>query len=517
MVGRGRTAEFFGRDKLGLLRLCAAIGMLLALVVPVSGVGAVAANGEGWEFHLGTCNGTTTLALGSYVNGPGVPPLGVGSYELTIMASGAGYPQVQNSDYDGTPLSDLTALSYSTFLLTTGPQTVAPMMILEIDQNDDGVLDDELAFQPAAQATVVVNHWQTWNAVAGNWWSLEGLNGMGTGTAGKPLSAYVEAYPNARIINVGQEGGLRLAAGCVGSGWASFDGAFDAVVVGVNNISTIYDFEADGVHVTNPTVGNEQPGLPAFMSLTPAPFSTVMPGDVRLAATVTSPSNITSVSMLLDGKSITPALSAPNTMNLVASSTQSLGAGTHTVTVAATNTENKTFTAQWDVVVSSNTGDNEWFYANGAPKTDQINATMKSLVQAFRWHLFGQSWDGQAHPEMPTHASTVSQGAPLSNWVTGTTFDEASTNATLTSLVQAFRWHFWGISWDGNAHPEMPTHANVVLPPQSISAWFNADGSPNQQAISATLQSLVQAFRWHFWGYSWDGQHHFTDMPTHGY
>jgi hypothetical protein len=491
--------------------------MLLALMLPVSGAGAATANGDGWEFHLGTCNGVTTLALGSYVSGPGVPPLGVGSYEMSIMASGAGYPQLQNSDYDGTPLSDLTALSYSSFLLDSGPQSVAPFIILEIDQNDDDISDDELVYQPAAQGTVVVNHWQTWDAATGNWWSLQGLAGMGTATAGKPLSAYIAAYPNSRIISVDQQGGLRVAAGCVGSGWASFDGAFDAVVVGVNNVNTVFDFESDGVHVTNPTAGDEQPGLPSFANLTPAPFSTVLPGDVRLAAEVTSTSNIVSVTMDLDGNAITPQLSAPNSQDLIASSTQALSVGTHTVTMTATISGDEVFTTQWDVVVSSNTGDNEWFYANGTPKTDQINATMKSLVQAFRWHLFGQSWDGQAHPEMPTHASTVSQGAPVSDWVTGTTFDEASTNATLTSLVQAFRWHFWGISWDGNAHPEMPTHANVVLPPQSISAWFNADGSPNQENISATLKSLVQAFRWHFWGYSGDGQHHFTDMPTHGY
>ena len=185
--------------------------------------------------------------------------------------------------------------------------------------------------------------------------------------------------------------------------------------------------------------------------------------------------------------------------------------------MTATDVDGHTFKTQWDVIVSSNLGDNEWFNADGSPKAAQINATMMSLVQAFRYHLYGQSWDGSSHPEMPTHANSITQAAPLSDWVTGSTFDEASTNATLKSLVEAFRWHFWGISWDGKDHPDVPTHANVVLPPQSISSWFTADGKPIPQNISATLQSLVQAFRWHFWGYSWDGQHHFTDMPTHAY
>jgi hypothetical protein len=107
----------------------------------------------------------------------------------------------------------------------------------------------------------------------------------------------------------------------------------------------------------------------------------------------------------------------------------------------------------------------------------------------------------------------------LSNWVTGTTFDEASANATLTSLVQAFRWHFWGISWDDAAHCDVPTHVancNDPLPAQGIDPWFTAGGAPRQEKIEATLRSLVESFRWHFWGYSWDGNHHF-EIPTHAY
>ncbi len=337
------------------------------------------------------------------------------------------------------------------------------------------------------------------------------------GSAGGSLSDYLNAYPSAQLVNDGMGGGVLLGAGCYGSGWATFAGAADDVVIGVNGLNAIYDFEGDGPHLIQVSSGIDQPDLPTFSNLSPAPFSTVAPGKGLVAAEVTGTSVITDVTMQIDGTSISPTLSGAGSKDVVASSTQTLVAGTHTVTMTATDGNGHEFMTQWDVIVSSYTGDNEWFYANGAPKTDQINATMKSLVQAFRYHLFGQSWDGQPHPEMPTHASSITQAAALSNWVTNGTFDEAATNATLTSLVQAFRWHFWGISWDGSAHPEMPTHASVVLPPQSISAWFNADGTPIPSAISATLQSLVQAFRWHFWGYSWDGQHHFTDMPTHAY
>jgi glutamyl endopeptidase len=87
----------------------------------------------------------------------------------------------------------------------------------------------------------------------------------------------------------------------------------------------------------------------------------------------------------------------------------------------------------------------------------------------------------------------------------------------MRSLVEAFRWHFWGRSWDGSRQPDMPTHARYVQGVQSISPWFEADGTPRQASIEATLRSLVEAFRWHFWGYSWDGGHHMHSMPTHGY
>ena len=491
--------------------------LLLALAVPPQGVLADALHGAGWDAGSGQCSGSVHVGQVSNQLGPGFPPLGTGSVGFAVGFDSLGLPLAYNTNYDGVALSDLTALSYWTFTSSLSAPDNAVFVVLNVDVNGDMLADDQLIFLPSQQGTIQLNTWQDWNALDGTWWSVNGLAGMGLGGAGGSLSDYLNAYPATQLVNDGLGGGLALGAGCYGSGWATFVGAADAVVVGVNGSNAVYNFEGDGPHLVSAPVGIPQPDLPTFSNLSPAPFSTVAPGNVILAAEVTGTSDIADVAMQLDGESITPLLAGIGTLDVTASSTQALTAGSHTVTMTATDSENRVFKTQWDVIVSPNTGDNEWFYADGTPKSDQINATMTSLVQAFRYHLYGQSWDGSAHPEMPTHASTVTQAAPLSDWVTGTTFDEASTNATLNSLVQAFRWHFWGISWDGNAHPEMPTHASVVLPPQSISAWFNADGSPIQANISATLQSLVQAFRWHFWGYSWDGQHHFTDMPTHAY
>ena len=256
------------------------------------------------------------------------------------------------------------------------------------------------------------------------------------------------------------------------------------------------------------------PGLdPIFDSLTPAPYSTVAPGTVLIAAHVVADTPFETVTLWIDGTQIEQLTDQPDSA-LSISQQHVLSEGTHTATVEAKDGDGSYLHTQWDFIVSSNASEGEWFTAAGQPKADQINATMRSLVEAFRWHLYGLSWDGSPHPDLPTHVGFQGTGAPLTPWVNGTTFDQANTQATLRSLVEAFRWHFWGISWDGANHPDVPTHASTVLPPQSIDPWFTAAGQPIPDNITATLRSLVESFRWHFWGYSWDGNQH-PDIPTH--
>lgn len=269
--------------------------------------------------------------------------------------------------------------------------------------------------------------------------------------------------------------------------------------------------------ITNTANPNENPALPVLSNLTPAPFSTSAPGNLTISASATSDSAIKTLTLAVGGTTLSPTMTTNGDLT-TATATTALAAGTYTVTATAVDSENDLFTAQWDIVISSNQGDSEWFNANGTPKGDQINATMRSLVEAFRWHLYGQSWDANTTPDMPTHATTFSVAPPLSNWVTNGQFDANATNATLKSLVEAFRWHFFAISWDLRSHCEMPTHAdcNNPLPPQHIDPWFTSNGTAIPANITATLRSLVEAFRWHFWGYSWDGQQHF-EMPSHAY
>ncbi|MDI3340743.1 MAG: trypsin-like peptidase domain-containing protein [Sphaerobacter sp.] len=248
---------------------------------------------------------------------------------------------------------------------------------------------------------------------------------------------------------------------------------------------------------------------PTFDALTPGPFSVVPPGTVTIGASAHSDSAIASMTMLIGDREFTS-----NTNTVTAQ--LDLPPGVYVVAAQAIDADGDAFEAVWDIIVSPDPGEGEWFTSSGAPKAEQINATMRSLVEAFRWHLFGQSWDGAPHPDLPSHAAFAGQAPPLGAWVGPAGFDRAATEATLRSLVEAFRWHFWGVSWDGGAHCDMPTHAACTAPqgPQGLDPWFTPSGEPIPANITATLRSLVEAFRWHFWRFSWDGGHH-DDLPTH--
>ena len=67
-----------------------------------------------------------------------------------VNADGDGGVQLRQPSYVGTLLSDVTALSYSTYVSAfNGCQ--AAYLILSIDYNGDGVSDDSLFFEPCYQ------------------------------------------------------------------------------------------------------------------------------------------------------------------------------------------------------------------------------------------------------------------------------------------------------------------------------------------------------------------------------
>ncbi len=268
------------------------------------------------------------------------------------------------------------------------------------------------------------------------------------------------------------------------------------------------------------TIGSErakapQPGQPpvagpqpVFTALEPARYARVAPGVVTVRAAAVSDTPVVQLVLRVAGQEF--AVQSGELATGIA-----LGPGLYTAEALARDQQGDTLRVLWDFVVSDDPGESVWFDGNGRPKTERINATLRALVEAFRWHLYGMSWDGVDHRgDMPTHAEAIIPGEPVPMWVDGETFDQATTEATLRSLVEAFRWHFWGISWDGNPHGEVPTHADQVLPPEPVDPWFTPEGQPIRENIEATLRALNEAFRWHLFGATWDGYPH-PELPTH--
>lgn len=247
---------------------------------------------------------------------------------------------------------------------------------------------------------------------------------------------------------------------------------------------------------------------PVFTVLEPARYGRVGPGLVTVHAAAVSDSPVVELVVRVAGQEF-----AVQSDELTTGVT--LGPGVYTAEAVARDQQGDTLRVLWDFVVSEDPGESVWFDGSGRPKAEQINATLRALVEAFRWHLYGMSWDGVDHRgDMPTHAEAIIPREPVPTWVNDETFDQAATEATLRSLVEAFRWHFWGISWDGNPHGDVPTHAGQVLPPEPVGPWFTPEGQPIRENIEATLRALNEAFRWHLYGATWDGYPH-PELPTH--
>jgi hypothetical protein len=182
---------------------------------------------------------------GSFVAGPGTPPLGIGSFQFEHL----GVSGVFGNDkvtmvtyaYAGTRLADITALGYSTYRSSTSTNSAVQVPSLEFQIWRTGTSGfHTLVFEPVyntSQGTVTPDIWQSWDAFAGGagrWWATGG------GLPGLPLyftwSEMLGAYPDAIVIG---HFGVNT-----GSGWAgNFLGNIDGVSIGISGTTKTYDFE----------------------------------------------------------------------------------------------------------------------------------------------------------------------------------------------------------------------------------------------------------------------------------
>ena len=90
------------------LSVSAAFGLAATVVSP--------ANLNGWSFALES--DPTTTVKGNFMPGPGTAPLGLGSAHLAVTdAGGAGQVVLKTTQFKGTPLDQITSITYSTYRL----------------------------------------------------------------------------------------------------------------------------------------------------------------------------------------------------------------------------------------------------------------------------------------------------------------------------------------------------------------------------------------------------------------
>jgi hypothetical protein len=204
---------------------------------------------------LFTRAGTPSTA-GQFVNGPGTPPLGSGSLRLET-ATGNEKVYLFNYDHIGTPLADIDVIGYSTYR-NTGNFSQVSSINIQVDYNGDAPGGfTTLVFEPVynlAQGAVVNSVWQTWDAFANGtavWWSSNTIPGAASPnqTSCNPVPCYVTwntilaNNPQAVIV-----GGFGINQG---SGNPNLNANVDALAIGVDGVTTVYDFEYD---VNDPVV-----------------------------------------------------------------------------------------------------------------------------------------------------------------------------------------------------------------------------------------------------------------------
>jgi PEP-CTERM motif len=220
-------------------------------------------NMNGWTLNSFDGNGNIVnsgpyFGTAAMETGPATPPLGIGSAHLaTPVGMGDGAAAIATEGYDGTLLSSITSLSYSTYDTTNNGQQF-PYLAVSINTNDINNDVDTLFFEPPYQqpstgnpglpdqGPTVQNQWQTWNALVGGYWDNLGNASPGTGV--EPLATFELAYPLATIANGGFPGlgGIAMQVG-FGSSGETEDGNVDAFTIGVGGVDTTYDFEPTAV------------------------------------------------------------------------------------------------------------------------------------------------------------------------------------------------------------------------------------------------------------------------------
>jgi len=185
-----------------------------------------------------------TTGAGSFVTGPGTPPLGQGSAQLSESDSPSSEILFNYLTNVGTPLSAITALSYQSYVVSSpGSVDQSPALTFNVVSNSSAsTYEGRLTFEPYYTKTITAGGWQLWDAInnGADWWfsDISVFNNGCTISAPCTWAQVLADYPSVAINN--SFGGYGFK---VGSGWTPFVGNVDDFSITVNGAPTTYDFE----------------------------------------------------------------------------------------------------------------------------------------------------------------------------------------------------------------------------------------------------------------------------------
>lgn len=163
--------------------------------------------------------------------------LGRGSVQLTTDATNAAKAQIMTQEGAGTPLSQVSRLSYWTYQ-QSGPAHAAAGFNLVIDANGPAPGGfATLVWEPYQNGTVLPQTWQFWDLTQGKWWSTRQINGVAPSPGGPPTATLgqIAAWnPDAVVLGFGANVG-------------SYNPSYVVATDGLTFNETTYDFEPAAV------------------------------------------------------------------------------------------------------------------------------------------------------------------------------------------------------------------------------------------------------------------------------
>jgi hypothetical protein len=261
------------------------------------------ANLNGWFFF--DDNPGVGVGSGGFEEGPATPPLGAGSAFLQVDDTAR--HALGTFGYGGTRLDDLSQLQYGSYQNNSSNPAYAPSLQFDIDYDltdTTNTFQGRLVFEPYQSGTVQQNVWQTWDALAGNWYGTRATVPVGNVNVSNPCQQatpctrqqILALFPNAGIRNTSTSLLLFKAGGPWPPG---FRGNVDAFKLGVVGARVTYDFEAlPNISINDVTHAEGNSGTTAytFTVTLSHPSDQIVTVDYQTADdTATAPSDYTAV------------------------------------------------------------------------------------------------------------------------------------------------------------------------------------------------------------------------------